>query len=116
MEQHDSFFPKYPNRRWILAQLLSLPPALMELVTEEPSEPSDEHKKLLVVSSTKALDTEEYYKTLKSYWVDGYTRGKLYAIKDTKRRIAKLQQQVFYPSSTQTLKQKQKTARLLCGY
>src|SRR5579884_3465160 len=52
MEQTDSFFPNHPNRRWILAQLLNVPAALLALVELEPaSSPGSLKKSSLVPAS-----------------------------------------------------------------
>jgi hypothetical protein len=113
MEHNDSFFPKDPNRRWVLATLVHMPPELMAYLSLEATIPEQEKPEIsLFPTSTKAIDTAEYYNTLQSYWIDGYPKGLKYAIKDVKRRIHLLKDKVLFEFSLE----KPLLTRLLCGY
>jgi hypothetical protein len=113
MEHHDSFFPKDPNRRWVLATILRMPPELMAYLSLETTIPEQEKpESSLFPTSTKAIDTAEYYKTLQSYWIDGYPKGLEHTIKDVKRRIYLLKDKVLFEFS----REKPLMIRLLCGY
>jgi len=113
MEQTDSFFPNHPNRRWILAQLLNVPAALLALVELEPaSSPGSPKKSSLVPAPGKHIDLEEYQNTLQSYWFHRDTETLEDVIRDARSRIHKLHEHILYVSTPQ----KQHMTRLLCGY
>src|SRR5579864_6350294 len=102
MERNNSFFPNDPNRRWVLATLLRMPPDLMAYLSLEASIPEqeiDNPEKPLFPIYTKAIDTDEYYKTLKKYWLNGYPKGLQHAIIDVKNRIYLLKEKVLFESS-----------------
>ena len=109
MEQTDSFFPNHPNRRWILAQLLNVPAALLALVELAPDPPK---KSPIVSTPSKHIDLEEYHNTLQSYWFHRDTETLEDVIRDARSRIHKLHEHVLYVSTPQ----KQHMTWLLCGY
>jgi transcriptional regulator with XRE-family HTH domain len=111
MEQTDSFFPKDPTRRRILAQLLNVPPALMALVRlSEPEAQESASKKVLISTPPKNINVEEYRTTLQSYWFNRYTMQVEEVIEDTQARIDRLHDVVLYS------RQKKQIISLLCGY
>jgi transcriptional regulator with XRE-family HTH domain len=113
MEQNDSFFPNHPNRRWMLAQLLNVPAALLALVELEPAPSLDPPKKPIIVPApNKHIDLEEYQNTLQLYWFHRDTETLEDGIRDIRLRIHKLHEHVLYVSTPQ----KQHMTRLLCGY
>ncbi|QBD75953.1 hypothetical protein EPA93_08005 [Ktedonosporobacter rubrisoli] len=112
MEINDSFFPKDPKRRWVLAQLLNVPVELMALVSLETLPPVEAHSSLAVAEPTSQLDREEYQATLQHYWLHGDTVPTIQLVRDTKARVEKLQDCAFYASSAQ----RPSYIRLLCSY
>jgi tetratricopeptide (TPR) repeat protein len=111
MEQTDSFFPKHPNRRWVLAKLLQMPPAFMaEVGLDEHEPPQPQPDRAIIPNPSKHVNFEAYYTKLQSYSVDGYPDGIESAIDDIKARIHRLYAVIHYS------RQKPQVARLLCGY
>jgi hypothetical protein len=111
MEQTDNFFPKDPQRRWILAQLLNVPPALMALAgLSEPEAQERALKKAVIPLPPKNINVEEYKTTLQSYWLDRDTLPIEEVIDETQARIDRLHDLVLYS------RQKQEMIPLLCGY
>jgi len=111
MEQTDHFFPKDPARRWILAQLLNVPPALMALVSlSQPEAQESTSKKVIIPPPSKNIDVEEYKATLQSYWFDRYTMPVEEVVEDTKARLDHLHDIVLYS------RHKKPIVSLLCGY
>jgi len=111
MEQSDSFFPKDPNRRWVLAKLLNVTPALLALVgLDEQEILQNEQKNLVIPGPPKHVNVEAYYAKLQSYWIDGYPDDIEHAIDDIKARIDRLHDVLPYS------RQKPQIVRLLCGY
>ena len=115
MEHDDSFFPNDLNRRWVLATLLRMPPDLMAYLSLQAitaDHLGEISEKPLFPISTRALDTDEYYKTLQKYWLNGYPRGVENAIVDVKRRIYLLKDKALCEFALE----KPVMTRLLCGY
>jgi hypothetical protein len=102
--------PNDPYRRWVLATLLCIPPALLlgESFTQEvlPKQSS------LHLRHEESIDLEEYSTSLLSYAVQDYNgvADVSGALKDMHRRIHKLHSESPYSS------QKEKMMLLLCGY
>jgi len=114
MEHENSFFPNSPNRRWVLATLLRMPPDLMTYLSLEAitADGQEQAERPLFPVSTKTLDTNEYYKTLQRYWIEGHPRGVENAILDVRRRISLLKDKALCEFSLE----KPVMTRLLCGY
>jgi tetratricopeptide (TPR) repeat protein len=105
----EGMIPASIKRRWVLAQLYGIAPALLGLDTMKgtinkiPYFPS---------RRTKLVDIQEYHASLLSYWKLGYTGTAETALKDLGQRIHALHDTVLYVNSTQ----KDQMKRLLCGY
>ncbi|MGH2479112.1 MAG: hypothetical protein ACRDHW_05600, partial [Ktedonobacteraceae bacterium] len=72
MEQNDTFFPDHPDRRWILAKILNIPPTLLALVglNVVANDLSPENTALF---PRRHIDVHEYHTALQSYWLRGYS-------------------------------------------
>jgi hypothetical protein len=112
MEQTDTFFPKDSNhtRRWLLARLLRVPPALIALVGINVSAIDEHSRGTPFLRTAQSVDIEEYYLKLKKYWLDGHVgEGDT---QDIQTRIDRLHDKVLYVDD----KQQQEMIQLLCGY
>ena len=116
MEHNNSFFPRDPNRRRVLATLLRMPPELMAYLSLETITPvvlvQEPVRRPLLSRSSRPIDTQEYYSTLQSYWTEGYPNGMEHAIQDIEGRMDLLKDKVLFEFSPE----KPLLTRLLCGY
>jgi len=104
MEQMNEL-PKSEKRRYVLAQLLDIPLALVGLGYLEQS--------LLTEKETpKALNLVEYRATLNEYWNKHYTGTAQETIADVKKRINKLHSVFPYTYTSE----KSTMIELLCGF
>jgi tetratricopeptide (TPR) repeat protein len=111
MEQTNSFFPRDPKRRWVLARLLNIPPALLALARGDlPEIVQSQPERIVPDPPSKYVDIEAYYTQLQSYWLNGYPLGVEQAIEDIQARIDRLHDILPYS------RQKPHMVRLLCGY
>jgi len=111
MEQNDTFFPHDPQRRWVLAKLLDIPPLLLTLVG------LGEYEKYLLEQNRsshrqKPLDLEEYHTLLQTYWLQGYPHPVAETVKEITKRLHLLHDRVLYAPETD----RHEILRLLCGY
>jgi tetratricopeptide (TPR) repeat protein len=111
MEQTNSFFPRDPKRRWVLARLLNIPPALLALARGDlPEIVQCQPERIVPDPPSKYVDIEAYYARLQSYWNDGHPMGVELAVEDIQARIDRLHDILPYS------RQKPQVVRLLCGY
>ena len=111
MEQNDTFFPHDPQRRWVLAKLLDIPPLLLALVGlgEYEKYPLEQNRS---PHRQKPLDLGEYHTHLQTYWLQGYPQPVVETVREISKRLHLLHDRVLYAPETD----KHEILRLLCGY
>jgi tetratricopeptide (TPR) repeat protein len=109
MEQHNKV-PENPTRRWVLATLLNIPPALLGL----PFLANPDPQELQIITSVKLepVDTVEYWATLGHFWKNYYTRRPSDVIEQVASRIYNLQEVLLYGEKQRS----KEIATLLCNY
>jgi hypothetical protein len=99
--------PKSVKRRWVLARMFDIPPAVLGLSLVKSSRLPQS-----LTRRTRPVDVVEYQKTLMAYWKQGYSGTAEEALRDLQYRINALHDHVLYVNSDQ----KEQMKRLLCGY
>ena len=118
----DKSFPTDPQRRWVIARLLQIPPALLGVVTLDDLVPElhqgmkSEEPKILAPFNAydKNIDLREYHQALKRYSNLNHTNTAMSAWGEIARRIVCLEQALLYGSGGP--KQRARLTYLLCKY
>lgn len=117
----DNSFPDEQSRRWVIAKLLQIPPALMGVETLDDllvpiKQPAKSKTPLIQTSHTipQAFDIKEYQHSLKNYWLINYTNIARLILKEIDQRIAVLEQKTLY--GEWKCKERVSIIGLLCGY
>ncbi|QBD81103.1 hypothetical protein EPA93_36080 [Ktedonosporobacter rubrisoli] len=110
MEQRNEV-PRDPKRRWILATLLGIPPALLGLQALAPLLEIDNIFALNALKEDK-IDVLEYRAYLSAYWQHDYVGSKQHFLHETQMRIQHLTEHILYYKT----EPQEEIARLLCEY
>jgi tetratricopeptide (TPR) repeat protein len=100
--EKENRIPIDPKRRWILAQLLSIPPALLGLKNFE--------NPVFNLFDWKPIDVQEYHLMLEKYNAGWHATTVFQEVADVQNRISNL-----YREAPHSLEQ-EKIYKLLCGY
>ncbi len=111
MEQKNRV-PQDPKRRWVLATLLSIPPALFGLEPLTFSTNEDRHNLTSTIATNVNIDVAEYSCSLNSSWEQHFAKGAFNLVPDIENRIEKIYYSFLYTSPSQ----KNHLLRLLSGY
>ncbi len=118
----DNSFPDQKPRRWVIAKLLQIPPALMGVESLDELLIFTKHKPKSSVTQIyrtipPAFDMQEYHHALKNYWLIDYTNT---AIGEIDQRIVLLEQEILYGEKKgkgkRTERETLPLVHLLCEY
>jgi tetratricopeptide (TPR) repeat protein len=100
-------------RRWVLATLLTIPPAYLGLSALQPIIHQQEQLQIVVATKIPQVDIEEYKTRIKSLWRSNYANTKdPHVLPEVVARTYMLQDVLLYGKE----EQKQHIAPLLCNY
>jgi len=117
----DNSFSDEKPRRWVIAKLLQIPPALMGVETLDdllvPIKKQAKPKNTIIqtyCAIPKEFDINEYRHSLKNYWLKNYTSTTGLVLEEIDLKIAVLEQKSLYEEWTR--RESIGVIRLLCGY
>jgi tetratricopeptide (TPR) repeat protein len=118
----DKSFPTDPERRWVIAKLLQIPPFLLgvkvldDLLPEvyAANTPQEPQSIASLDMAQKHLDLKEYRQALEGYWDLNLTHTAMTVLQEMNQRIFSLEQAFLYESYDQ--RQRLQFVRLLCKY
>ncbi len=111
MEQKNRV-PQDPKRRWVLATLLSIPPALFGLEPLDYISNVEKTQHILGTIQHKSVDISEQSNGLENCWKLYYSSSTLPSIQEILHRIRTLRENIFYVHA----QQKATMMQLLCDY
>ena len=114
----DNSFPDEKSRRWVIAKLLQIPPALMGVEALDDLLQGLQQPTICAptpqLNLSQPFDYEEYKIALTSFWKQHRLYTGSTSVTDIGMRISVLEHELLYEESDS--KQKKKIAALLCGY
>jgi hypothetical protein len=121
----DNSFPHENSRRWVIAKLLQIPPALMGVKSLDDLLGPTKHKTKTSIIQTyqtipQEFDIKEYRHSLKNYWLTNYTSTAISVLGEIEQRIGFLEQESIYGEwigkGRRIGKENKQVVQLLCEY